>query len=113
MVHSAVHGLRSCGERLRANGAARVRRSDRRGAARRCVRDIGDSVRVSLRLDTEARTVEVPDDLRAAFDAAGLGAAFDRLAFSHRREHVAWVTEARRPETRARRIAATVERLRA
>ncbi len=54
----------------------------------------------------------MPDDLRSAMVAARLSVAFDRLAFSHRREHVTWITQAKRPETRARRIAATVERLR-
>ncbi len=40
-------------------------------------------------------------------------AAFDALAFSHRKEHVRAVVEAKRPETRARRIAAAVEKVRA
>ena len=34
-------------------------------------------------------------------------------AHSHRREVVEWIDEAKRPETRARRIAAAVERARA
>ena len=42
----------------------------------------------------------------------GAGDAFAKLSYSHRREYVDWVEEAKRPETRARRIAATVERVR-
>ena len=38
--------------------------------------------------------------------------AFDDLSFTHRCEYVDWVEEAKRPETRARRIAGTVERVR-
>jgi uncharacterized protein YdeI (YjbR/CyaY-like superfamily) len=38
-------------------------------------------------------------------------AAFEGLSFTHRREYVEWVEEARRPETRARRVGATVERV--
>jgi uncharacterized protein YdeI (YjbR/CyaY-like superfamily) len=37
--------------------------------------------------------------------------AFDKLSFTHQREYVEWVEEAKRPETRERRIAATVERV--
>ena len=34
------------------------------------------------------------------------------MSFTHRREYVEWVEEAKRADTRARRIAATVERVR-
>jgi hypothetical protein len=76
--------------------------------------DAGDRVRVTMELDTELRTVDVPDDLRSALaqDPAAK-VAFDRLSFTHRREYVEWVEEAKRPETRARRIAATVAGARA
>ena len=73
---------------------------------------IGDAVTASIELDDAERVLEVPDDLRAALDAdPRVRAAFDALAYSHRKEHVRAVTEAKRPETRARRIAAVVERL--
>ncbi|MEA3049729.1 MAG: hypothetical protein QOG84_1565 [Sphingomonadales bacterium] len=51
-----------------------------------------------------------PDDLRAALDAEPKAAAtFDAFPPSCRREYVEWVTEAKRPETRAKRLAQTVE----
>ena len=69
----------------------------------------GDRVNVTLELDTEPRTVEVPDDLAAALAAVpGARDAFDRLAYSHRKEHVRAVNEAKQPATRERRIAAVV-----
>ena len=71
----------------------------------------GDSVLVTIERDLEERTVALPDDLAAALESAGLRAAFDAQSFTHRREHVAWVEEARRPETRSRRIEQTVARL--
>jgi hypothetical protein len=75
--------------------------------------DAGDRVRVQLELDTEPRRVTIPPDLRAALAAAPQAkAAFARLSFTHQREYVEWVEEAKRPETRARRIAATVARAR-
>jgi hypothetical protein len=51
-----------------------------------------------------------PDDLRAALDAAPrAAAAFDAFPPSCRRDYVEWVVEAKRPETRAKRIAQAVE----
>ena len=73
----------------------------------------GDVVAVTLEADTAERTVPVPDDLRTALDAAGVTAAFDALSFTHRREYVTWIDEARKAETRARRIDQTIDRLRA
>jgi hypothetical protein len=75
--------------------------------------DAGDRVRIEMELDTEPRTVSVPSDLAEALarDAAA-DASFSKLSFTHRREYVEWVEEAKRPETRQRRIAAAVERVR-
>jgi hypothetical protein len=72
----------------------------------------GDQLTVELERDDEERRVDVPDDLASALQQADVRDAFDRLSFSHRREYVAWIDEAKKPETRARRIAQTVERIR-
>jgi hypothetical protein len=71
----------------------------------------GEEHDVLVELDTAPREVAMPDDLGAALDAAGLRAAFDALAPSHRKEHVRSVEEAKAPETRARRVAKVVEKL--
>lgn len=71
----------------------------------------GDAITVTLTHDTEERSVEIPDDLGGALDAAGLRPAFDALAFSHRKEHVRAVIEAKKPETRQRRIEAVITKL--
>lgn len=72
----------------------------------------GDTVRVQVRLDTAPREVEVPPDLAAALRKhPGARAFFDGLAYTHRKEYVAWITGAKRPETRARRVQATLDRL--
>jgi len=76
--------------------------------------DAGERVEVAMELDSKPRTVAVPEDLVEAFarDEAARK-AFAHLSFTHRREYTEWIEEARRPETRARRVAATVERVRA
>ncbi|MFN3650884.1 MAG: YdeI/OmpD-associated family protein [Armatimonadota bacterium] len=72
----------------------------------------GDTVRVVMEIDTDPRVVEAPEDLAAALaeneDAA---AAWDRLAPSHKKEYVRWIEEAKKPETRANRIAKMIERV--
>jgi len=73
----------------------------------------GEEVTVELEADTDERTVTVPDDLRAALDGdEPARAVFDALSYTHRREYVEWITEAKREETRRRRVEQTVERLR-
>jgi hypothetical protein len=73
----------------------------------------GERISVELEADTEGRTVDVPDDLRAALEGDDEArAAFDSLSYSHRKEYAEWVAEAKREETRTRRIAETLERLR-
>jgi hypothetical protein len=75
--------------------------------------EAGDRVDVALVSDDVPRTVEVPPDLAAALGAApGARAAFGGAAVSHRREWVQWVTEAKRPETRERRIGRVLDQVR-
>jgi hypothetical protein len=72
---------------------------------------IGEEVEVELELDSEPRVVE-PTDFTKALDANPLArAAYDRLAYSHRREHVRAIESAKKPETRARRIEKAVAML--
>ena len=68
----------------------------------------GDTLEITLELDTAPREVEVPKDLAAALKKAGLTKDFAALAFTHRKEHVRAVGEAKAPETRLRRIEKTV-----
>jgi hypothetical protein len=75
--------------------------------------DTGDEVAVTMRLDDAPLPNDAPPpELTAALASSPAGReAWDRLAPSHRRAYVGYVTEAKRPETRARRAAASVERM--
>lgn len=66
----------------------------------------GDTVEVTLTLDTAPREVDLPVDAAAALDAAGLRPAWDALSYTRRREHAEAIAGAKRPDTRARRVAA-------
>jgi Bacteriocin-protection, YdeI or OmpD-Associated/Domain of unknown function (DUF1905) len=66
---------------------------------------IGDRVQVALELDREPRTVEVPPALAAALENDSKArAVFEALSYTHRNEYARWIAEAKRDETRDRRV---------
>ncbi len=73
--------------------------------------DIGDTVDATIALDAAARTVDVPDDAAKALAKAKLRKQFDALAFTHQKEHIRAITEAKKSETRTKRIEAMLEKL--
>jgi hypothetical protein len=73
----------------------------------------GDDLDVGIELDDAPRTVDVPADLAAALaEVPAAAQAWDTLSYTHRKEWARSVEDAKKPETRARRIAAAVEALR-
>jgi hypothetical protein len=73
----------------------------------------GDEIEVELKLDTEPRTVEIPEELAAALAAAPEArATFEKLSNSNKGWHVSQVTGAKTDETRERRIAKSIAALR-
>jgi hypothetical protein len=74
----------------------------------------GDNVNISIQLDAQPREVNVPDDLAVALLADPKAkAAFDAMAFTHRKEYARWVAEAKRDDTRQRRVTHALELIRA
>jgi Bacteriocin-protection, YdeI or OmpD-Associated/Domain of unknown function (DUF1905) len=70
----------------------------------------GDSIEIALEADATPREVVVPPDLLKALKACKPAQVFfDSLAFTHRKEYVGWITEAKKDETRARRITKALE----
>jgi hypothetical protein len=75
--------------------------------------EVGDTVEVVMERDTAPRTVTVPPELKRVLAGDKRAqAAFDKLSYTHRKEYVRWVTEAKRPETRSHRLARVVPMLR-
>lgn len=73
---------------------------------------IGDEVEVEVELDTEPRVVVEPADFAQALDSNPLArAAYDRLSYSRKREHVLAIERAKKPETRSKRIEKAVAAL--
>ena len=73
----------------------------------------GDSVTVELALDTAPRTVEVPSDLAKALARdKKAAAAWEALSYTNKKEAARAIDEAKRPETRERRLAGVLRKLR-
>jgi len=73
----------------------------------------GDEVTISVEPDTEPRLIEVPAELKKAFKTEKEAKAFfEKLSYTHQREYVTWINEAKREETRQNRILKTIEMLR-
>jgi uncharacterized protein YdeI (YjbR/CyaY-like superfamily) len=72
-----------------------------------------DVVDVDLALATAPREVDVPEPLASALaEDSKASEAFERLAYTHRKEYARWIDEAKREETRRRRVAQALEMLR-
>jgi bifunctional DNA-binding transcriptional regulator/antitoxin component of YhaV-PrlF toxin-antitoxin module len=73
----------------------------------------GDTVTIELERDDEPREVTVPAELAAVLSAdPDAQAVWDKLSFTHRREYAEAIEDAKREETRKRRVQATLEALR-
>ena len=79
-----------------------------------CGGEAGTTVTVTMARDDAPRTVEIPTELAALFKAdPGLNLVWDSLSFTHRKEHAQAIIEAKRVDTRARRIEKTLAVLKA
>jgi hypothetical protein len=102
--HTYRSSVASMGGRFLLGVSAEVRRAANVAA--------GDEVDVALELDEETREVVVPDDFAEALAAVPAARAFfDGLSYSQRRWFVLGIEEAKKPETRVRRIDKAVARL--
>jgi Bacteriocin-protection, YdeI or OmpD-Associated/Domain of unknown function (DUF1905) len=73
----------------------------------------GNTFRVELEHDAQPREVDVPAELeRALAKDTTAKASFERLSYTHRKEYARWVAEAKRAETRARRLETALAMLR-
>ena len=72
----------------------------------------GETVPVLMERDDEPRTVEPPADFARALEGSKAAqTTWDKLSYTHRREHVEHIEEAKKPETRLRRIEKSVRML--
>lgn len=70
----------------------------------------GDTVSVELWEDKEERVVEIPDDVVEVFNKNEKAKElFDAMSYTHRKEYIRWIIEAKKPETRENRKVKMIE----
>ncbi len=110
-VRVTVNGHTFAGRIARRHGETMIGFS--RATREACGVEPGEEIELTVAPDDAPREVEVPGDLATALAAApGASERFESLSYTNRKEYVRWVTEAKRPETRERRVAETVGRVR-
>jgi hypothetical protein len=72
---------------------------------------VGDTIEVVVWREEGERTVEVPEAFAKAMMKAGVMPFFEQLSFTHRKEYCRWIADAKKEETRARRLAKAIEML--
>src|SRR5580658_3426919 len=71
----------------------------------------GDTIEVVVWGDEEVRTVEVPAQFEKLIKKERLLPVFEKLSYTHRKEYCRWITDAKREETRLRRLEKAIEML--
>jgi hypothetical protein len=72
----------------------------------------GDKVKVVVEADVEPRVIEVPAELLKLFKKEkDAKIFFEGLSYTHQKEYVQWINEAKQEETRQRRVTRTIEML--
>jgi hypothetical protein len=71
----------------------------------------GDTMEVVVWKDEEIRTVEVPAQFENLMKKEGLLPVFKKLSYTHRKEYCRWITEAKKEETRSKRLEKAIEML--
>jgi hypothetical protein len=110
-VRATVNGYswRTTVTRMRGEFMLGLNREVREGAGVQA----GDQVEVTVELDTAPREVYVPDVLARALTRDERAArAFGALSYTHRKEYARWIEEAKREDTRERRVAQALQLLR-
>jgi bifunctional DNA-binding transcriptional regulator/antitoxin component of YhaV-PrlF toxin-antitoxin module len=71
----------------------------------------GDTLEVVVWKDEEVRVVEVPAQFEKLMKKEGLLPVFEKLSYTHRKEYSRWIAEAKKEETRVRRLEKAIEML--
>jgi hypothetical protein len=74
--------------------------------------ELGDELVIEIEKDSAPREVDVPVELAMALASdAPARKIFEGLSFTHRKEYAQWIAEAKRPETKQRRVAKALDML--
>lgn len=71
----------------------------------------GDTIRATLMRDSEIRQAEISEDVRKALQQEDVWEIFSKYSYSHQKESMDWINDTKKTETRAKRIARLIEKL--
>jgi len=71
----------------------------------------GDRIEVVVWKDEDVRTVEVPAQFEKLIKKESLLRVFEKLSYTHRKEYCRWITDAKKEETRLKRLGKAIEML--
>jgi hypothetical protein len=109
-VKATFHGVPYAGSLIK-YGSPQHRLPMLKAIREQAGKGVGDTVEVEVWKDEEERTLEVPAPFKAVMKKAGVLASFERLSYTHRKEYCRWITEAKKEETRVRRLEKAVQML--
>ncbi|MBK8392537.1 MAG: YdeI/OmpD-associated family protein [Saprospiraceae bacterium] len=73
---------------------------------------LGDQITVLMELDQTPTEINIPEDFQEVlYTNATANSFFEQLAPSHKKEYISWISDAKKKETRQRRILQAVEKL--
>ena len=113
-VHGDGRAVEGMGQYGKIRTAADLPRDAIIAAALRSAQERIDTTGTALKIGSKPKVakpeIPMPDDFAAELGKLqGARERFDAMPPSHRREYLEWITEAKRPETRAKRIAQASE----
>jgi uncharacterized protein YdeI (YjbR/CyaY-like superfamily) len=75
-------------------------------------KSFGDEIEIVVEEDTEPREITVPPDMKQALKSNPEAQAFfEQLSYTHQKEYVRWIEEAKRDRTRQDRIGQAIKLL--
>ena len=74
-------------------------------------KDIGDTIEVELWKDDQPRNLELPEPFQSLLSREGVQTFFDSLSYTHRREYIRWITDAKTEATKSKRLIKAIEML--
>lgn len=73
---------------------------------------VGEKVKVELMEDTEERIVDIPEELQSALAKNPKAKSFyDTLSYTNRKEYAVWIKDAKKEETKKKRLKETIVKL--
>jgi uncharacterized protein YdeI (YjbR/CyaY-like superfamily) len=74
-------------------------------------KDIGDLIEIELWKDEEPRPLETPAGFEALMQQECVLPFFESLSYTHRKEYIRWITEAKIESTKLKRQTKAIEML--